>query len=452
VAAMKRAQRRHWLSRTLLAFFIGGAALGVFMYRDILSNELTAVLAASDEDPVPVCEVELEPVTVSIPADGEIVGLQSAPLQTPRTRSGGLTLAWLAPEGSKVAEGDPVVRFDSTDANLNIEKQQNLLAGIAQRLRILELDQETLAATLGLDIADAKDEYRYAMSVLPEDETIFSKWDIIEARIDAAFAKERIDVLNNRTRQQRLIDRADRQILLVEKGKAEAELAIARQTLAALELQAPAQGVVLYYRDRGREPQVGNQFWPGQTIVEVADLGRLQARIYVLERDGAGLELGKAVSVHLEAFPEEVFAGEIRSVAPLAQPLERNSPLRYFTCEVGIRGDWKDLRRLRPGMSVKADVILHRYDSGFVIPSSAIAARGSEKVVFVLQGTDFAARSVSVAPGPHGRVVVLGGVGQGDVIAMRNPFETRRLSLPDFGKVNAADSAAPVGGRRIRFH
>ncbi len=438
----------------LLVFLaVLGTALGIQMYPDVF-RRLSEVLASSDEEPIPVQSLERTDFRVTVRAHGEITGLQSIPIVTPRTRYGGLTMAWIIPEGSFVEEGEPVVGFDNTQARLNVEKEQSELKANSYERRILLGEQKTGSRALGIDIAEAVADYDYAMNVLPQDETIFSKWDIIEAQINAALAKKRIDVLEKKEDLQETIARSDRRILSIERDRARAEVEIALQTLDALELTAPVTGLVLYNRDRGRAPQVGDVCWRGQLLLELVDLEELQARIYVLERDGAGLEKGEPVTVRLDSIPEKSYRGVIRSAATLAQPLERDSPLRYFVCEVGIQGVGKDLKKIRPGMSLKADVVVEEYDSCFVVPASAVTFKGSENMVYVQQADDFVPRTVEIAMGPHGQVIILDGVSEGDTLALRNPFETRRLSLPDFSKGPAAlDSpGSRPGPRRFRRH
>jgi multidrug efflux pump subunit AcrA (membrane-fusion protein) len=422
------------------------------MYRDALWSRITQVLADSSGDPIPEHAVEMATYTLTVPADGEITGLQSVPVQTPQTRRGGLTLAWIIPEGSLVEEGDPIIRYDSTDEELNLEKQQNLLAANKQRFKITTGDQRTEDDALGLDIEGARLDYQYSMDILPEDETIFSKWDIIEARIDAAFARERIDFLTRKRRVQERIARSDRQILAIERNKAETEAAISRRTLESLDRQAPVSGLVLYRRNRGREPQIGQQYWPGQVLIEVVDLEALQARVYVLERDAGGLTEGREAFVGLDSLPEKRFQGVIESVTPLAQSLEPNSPLRYFTCDVRIRGAREYLKQIRPGMAVKAEIVLAEYDSCFVVPASAVTVKGSESLVYIRQDKTYVSRSVQTAQGSHGQAVILSGLRDGEIVALRNPFESRRLYLPDFSKATVGTDSRPPGGRGGHRH
>ena len=433
--------------RAVLLLLIAGTVMGVVLYRDTFLTRMNRVIASADDDPIPVAVMERISYQMEVPAYGEITGLESTPVATPSVRSGSLKVAWLIPEGSSVRAGDTVISFDSTDAKLNLETQQNTLDANQERTKITTGTQATDEKVLTIDKTDAEKDYDYAMTVLPQDETIFSKWDIIEAKINAGFAKEKIGFLSNKGRVQKRIARSDQQILAIEKSKAQTELAIAQQTISSLELKAPKDGLVLYRRDRMRDPQVGDETWPGQVLVELVDLNALQARMYVLERDAANLSKGREVVIKLDSINERVFHGTIRSMTALAQPLERLSPLKYFTCEVTIRDASQDMKRIKPGMYLRAQVILERYDSCFVVPASAITTKGMENLVYVRQGDKYIPRAVKLGASGHGQATILDGLHEKELVAMRNPFESRKAHLPDFSKAGAGQS----GGMRMRF-
>jgi hypothetical protein len=97
-------------------------------------------------------------------------------------------------------------------------------------------------------------------------------------------------------------------------------------------------------------------------------------------------------------------------------------------------------------MNLRGDVVLEKYDSCFVVPSSAVNYREKEKdsLVYVRKGDKFVSRPVQTGLSSHGEAVILGGVVDGDIIALRNPFETRKLYLPDFSK---GSTASDMGGR-----
>jgi RND family efflux transporter MFP subunit len=429
----------------LALLLVVGAA--IFHYRGSLSTRISKVLAAGEDEPTPVAKLTRQPFSLTVPAIGEIVGLETTPVPTPSTRSGTLTIAWLIPEGAFVEAGAPVIRFDSTDAKLNLEKQQNTLDANQENTKIKTWSHSTEEKVLSMDRTDAELEYQYAMTVMPQDESIFSKWDIITAQADAHYAKERMEFLKSKGKTQQRIARSDQQILAIERNKAQSEITLLKETLNSLELRAPVSGLVLYHRDRREDPQVGNQSYPGQVIVEVINLDVLQARIYVLERDGGSLAKGQTVLIQLDAIPEKRYTGIIRSVSSVAAALERNSVLRYFTCDVDISDAGKDLKRIRPGMNLRGDVVLQNYESCFVVPSGAVTYREREKdsVVYVKQGDRFVARPVQTGLSSHGEAVILDGVKEGELIALSNPFETRKLYLPDFSKGSAQQGRGPGG-------
>jgi len=423
------------------------AGIAIFTYRDALWNQVSRVFAAAEEDPVPVARLSKEAYDLTVPATGEIVGLESVDVATPSTPSGSLKLAWLIAEGSFIEPGDVVIRFDSTDARLSLERQQNTLQANEERTKITTSTQSKDQKVLGIDQQDAELDYEYAMTVLPEDETIFSKWQIIEAGINAKFAKEKIDFLKNKSKVQQRVARADQQILAIEKNKAQGEIGLTQGTLNSLEVRTPAGGLVLWRRDRRRDPQVGDECQPGQVLVEVVNLSVLQARIYALERDGGNLAKGQEVLIRLDAMPEKVYHGIIGSVSATAQALERNSPLRHFTCDVLIADAGEDIKRIRPGMYVRGDVLLQKYEFCYVVPASAVTYKEDEDVVYVQKGDTFEPRTVETGMSTHGQAIILKGVEEGDIIALRNPFETRKLTLPDFSKGQVRQGRGPgMGG------
>jgi HlyD family secretion protein len=200
-----------WRIAALLILIVAGVLL--FQYRDTLSIHISQVLASGEDDPIPVAKLSKQAFSVTVPSTGEVVGLKTTSITTPETTSrGSMKLAWLIPEGSFVQAGDTVVRFDSTDAQLNLEQRQNTLEENQQQTKITTLDQATNEKVLAIDRTDAEMDYEYAMTVMPEDETIFSKWDIITAQADANYAKERIDFLKSKGKTQKRIARSDQQI------------------------------------------------------------------------------------------------------------------------------------------------------------------------------------------------------------------------------------------------
>jgi multidrug efflux pump subunit AcrA (membrane-fusion protein) len=412
---------------------------GITLYREAIRFQIGKVLAFSEEsEPIPVLSLERGPLELDVQAGGEIVGLNSVPVSTPGTGAGSLKLAWLINEGTWVAKGDPVMRFDSTDQRLELESQTHALNENLMQSKVDSGNQQLEEKSIALDLAEAQEDYEYTTNVLPEDETIYSKWEIIVANLDAGFAKARIDNLAAKAKIQKRLNRSLQQASAITRNQVQTEVGIIRQTLDALEVHAPSDGLVLYHRERRQDPKIGDGYQAGQVLIDLVDLKALQARIYVLEREAGGLTKGKRVSLKLDALPDTELHGELSSVSSVAATLERDSPLKYFTCNVTIRDGGPYLHSIKPGMTLQASVILERYDSCFMVPASALDVKDDTSYVYIKQGEGFVQRQVQIGIGKHGQATILSGVNDKEQVALRNPFETRQPKLPDFGKASAS--------------
>jgi len=75
----------------------------------------------------------------------------------------------------------------------------------------------------------------------------------------------------------------------------------------------------------------------------------------------------------------------------------------------------------------------------------------------VKKGDRFVEQPVQTGLSSHGEAVIVGGIEEGVLIALRNPYETRKLYLPDFSKGTTADQGPmgrgmpPGGGRMMIF-
>lgn len=424
-----------------------GAVTGVAMYRDAIWTRLSKVLDfGKEEEPIPVLSLERGPLQLEVQANGEIVGLESVPVATPSTRSGSLKIGWLVAEGTMASAGSPLIRYDSTDMLLNLEQQNNSLNSSALDTKISTASRALQEKNMQVDRTTAEMDYEYTMTVLPEDPTIFSQWEIINAKLNADFAKSRIDNLAAKAKVLKRVNRSQDQVANINKNRAQSEVQIIQQTLSVMELRSPANGLVVYRRERRVDPKVGDNTQAGQVIIDLVDLNALQARIYVLEKEAGSLAKDKPVTIRLDAIPDQEFHGTVRTVSSLASSLERNSPLKYFTCDVTITDAGDHLRLIKPGMALRARIILEKYDSCFMVPSSAIDFKNDQSIVYIKKGNDFEKRVVQLGLGKHGQATILKGVNEKEIIALRNPFEEQKLKLPDFSKASASQQGRGRGG------
>jgi uncharacterized membrane protein YgcG len=421
---------------------------GIVLYRNAIWNGVASVLALSrDEEPIPVLSLEKGPLRIDVEAQGIIIGLETTPVATPTTGSGALKLAWLIDEGRMVNPGDTLIKYDNTNTLLDLETQNNSLVNNKLNSQIQTGNQQFTERSMDIDRTIAQMDYEYAKTVQPEDPEIFTQWQIIQAAQNADFAKQKIDNLAARTKIQKRTDRSQAQQTLIQRNRSQLEVGIIQQTLGALEVKSPAAGLVVYHRDRRQDPKIGDNNQAGQIMIDLVNLTALQARIYVLEREAGSLAKGKPVIVKLDAIPGQEFHGEVNVVAPVAAAIDVNTPLTYFTCDVVINDAGKYLR-----LNLTANVILQKYDSCFMVPQNAVDYKNDQSIVYIKKGNGWEKRVVKVGEGKHGQATILSGVNDRELIALRNPFETRQLKLPDFSKASLANQqrrGGPGGGMQM---
>jgi len=194
----------------------------------------------------------------------------------------------------------------------------------------------------------------------------------------------------------------------------------ARKGLRALEVRAPHAGLVTLVRNwRGEAPQVGAQIWPGQEILEIPDLGSMEAEVYVLEADAGQLAVERPAEVLVEAYPHRIFAATIRRVDAVAKPYVVGSPVQYFG--VTLELEETDPECMKPGARVRATLLLEQIDEAVVVPRQTVRSDGGRFWVHVLENGRFLANEVQIGSTSLGRIVIASGLEPGDIIALRPP-------------------------------
>jgi Cu(I)/Ag(I) efflux system membrane fusion protein len=105
----------------------------------------------------------------------------------------------------------------------------------------------------------------------------------------------------------------------------------------AVVFRAPIEGVVLE-----KMATAGMRFMPGDVLYQLADLRTVWLMASVYEEDLSMLQLDQPVTLEVDAWPGEVFAGHIAFISPTVA-------IETRTVEVRVELDNADMR-VRPGM------------------------------------------------------------------------------------------------------
>jgi multidrug efflux pump subunit AcrA (membrane-fusion protein) len=408
-----------------------------------ISERVQLLITPQAGDPVPTVVVEGRSYHLVVPSSGELLGLSTTPLMTPRIRRGSLKVSWLEKEGRIVQKGSPLVEFDPTEAQLSLQQSENEVTSYSYQIDKSKGDAEGEMSVLNLDEEAAAEELAYATGQVRKDEEIFSRWEIQESLMSAALAEFRKSTLGEKVGLRDTLDKSNLKILSIDQQRARVEMELAQDTLSSLSIESPTSGVLIYQR-MGMDPlEVGTEVWPGQPLMEVAQLDKFRAKLQIPEKDVLGIIPGQKVSVVIEAFPTETFVGEVSQVARIAQQVDREDPRKYFECNVLLDVPIEFMDRLKPGMNVKAEIELGEYSDAIVLPRSSLSKKDESWVVYVSERAGYREQTVEIVGSDHGFYLVKG-IDPGTQVCLRDPFQNQKLNLPDF---NAP--AAPA--RQERF-
>jgi len=146
----------------------------------------------------------------------------------------------------------------------------------------------------------------------------------------------------------------------------------ARLQLEKTRIVSPIDGVIVelpYYTQ-------GTQIEAGSTIVKIMDYQTMYMKVQIPEKYMGIINPEQPVKLTNYTIPNDTLLGKISQLSPAINPDTR-------TFQGVILVNNPDLL-LRPGMFVKADIVVNRRDSVIVIPKSIILSRQRGKTVFVV--------------------------------------------------------------------
>jgi multidrug resistance efflux pump len=182
---------------------------------------------------------------------------------------------------------------------------------------------------------------------------IAAQVDAAEAQYRAAqgavaMAQARLDGLRAGASQEEI------RVAQAQVEQARSQLESALVVLEKQRLEAPVGGWVLETIG-----QVGELAVPGITMVTLADLDRVTLTVYVPENQLGLIQVGQAVTVRVDSFPDRAFVGQIASIADEAEFIPRNVQTReervnmVFAVKVVIPNPD---HALKPGMPADAEI------------------------------------------------------------------------------------------------
>jgi multidrug resistance efflux pump len=267
-----------------------------------------------------------------------------------------LTITKLVPRGPRVKRGDLLVEFDC-QAQLRdyIDKQAE---SDDENEKVIE-EQAKEAASRAKD----ETEIKQAEDSLAKANLEMEKVELL-SRIDAEKAKEDLDEAQATLAQlketfdlKRKAAQASIRILEIQRDRTREIMLHSQANSALMHIHAPIDGIVVFNtiwkQGNMGEVQEGDQVRPGVPFMQVVDPTMMEVRVPINQEDLLSLKIGEKVLVHLDAYSDLVFPGQLESIDPMGTSGDFSSKLRNFSATFSIQGHDP---RLMPDLSAAVDV------------------------------------------------------------------------------------------------
>jgi multidrug efflux pump subunit AcrA (membrane-fusion protein) len=326
---------------------------------------------------------------------GELQAVESSKIIVPRTPSWQMPIRWMEADGAAVAEGQKVIELDNTEFSGDLEQNR-----LAESKALNDLMQKE--ADIAVDIADkefrleqarvqrekARIEAEVPMAIRTRREHQEKQLALAKAEVDLEKAREELEA-------SRKAAAAELEELGLALQQARYEVRVAEEAIEALTLRAPRDGILVVAENRreGRKFQTGDNAFVGLPLASIPELTSMQVEALLSDVDDGKIAPGMRALCVLDTYPEESFDGEVVEITPVAKEQGRESRRRAFRTVIRLHGS--DPARMRPGMSVRIEVLPPPREDVLLVPRETLDFSGEQPRALLSDGS-----SVEVRLGP----------------------------------------------------
>jgi len=225
---------------------------------------------------------------------------------------------------------------------------------------------------------------------------------VAERRLAEQQYKRREELLDSKT-----ISRSDVDEARLRVDNAKAQVATRQAIIGKMDITAPFAGWLGI-----RQVDLGEYLQPGAAIVPLEALDPIYVDFALPERNIDQVSVGQSIEIAVQAFPDEVFTGQISAMNPGIDPGTRSLRIRA-TLE-------NPQAQLRPGMFAEVRTVLPQRPAVLTLPQTAITYNPYGDSVFVIQAsgseTSVQRRQVKTGDVRNGRVEIVSGLQAGEQV------------------------------------
>lgn len=336
----------------------------------------------------------------------------------------------LAPEGSDVSAGDPLLRLYSQKLYDAHAKALIDLEAARQALAQLLDDQAYELATVKEKITKAEQDLQakqvhYELQATLYEYGVIAKVELDKAAQDVTAAQQALRVAERDLATTQRTQGGARKQAEQAVADAEAELESLAEKIASLVVTAPISGRILTMNAK-----INGEVQEGSVLVTIADLSTQFVKTQVNVAQAERFMVGSPAEI---AVGQNRFPAVVSYISPQAQQTQDGSMV-----DVHLQLE-TDPSLFRPYSSVTSNIHLGIYRNSLSLPRGAYLTSGQQLFVYVIEGSKAVRRDVRFGLIEGNNIQVLSGLALGDRVITSSYDQFRHLDeieiLPEGGRV-----------------
>jgi HlyD family secretion protein len=362
-------------------YVAGGCFVVVILGWLIFGNHASTLRVNHDE--LTISEVKEAEFKDYVRTNGQVVPIQVVQISP---EEGGIVMEKVTEEGTMVRKGDVIVRLSNSNLDLQIlnaeaelAEKQNLLRNTQVAMQQDKLNNETEAASLGMDVSRKKRLYEQNERLYRE--KLISKEVYLQAKEDYELSLKKQQLIGERLKK-------DDQYRSIQMDQMEDNLAnmrrnvvLVRERKQKLEVRSAIDGELGLL-----DVELGQSIQPGQKIGQLNDLSdyKVQAQIdeHYIDRVRQGLMASFSRG-------DKKYLLQVRKVFPEVREGK-------FRCDFTFQGERPE--NIRTGQTYYIDLELGQPEQAVIIPRGTFFQTTGGQWIFVLDksGTKAYRRNIRI--------------------------------------------------------
>lgn len=348
--------------------------------------------------------------------DGELAAVRSSDVGPPVVREmWEFKIAFLAPESAVVKKGQPLVGFDASPLQRQLEEKRAEHEEAAKKIERKQVELLGQRRDLELQLAEAQSRLEKATLKNDVPEELRSRNEVLATKLELENAQQEKTNLSARIAAITASQEASLRALKSQRDRAQARLTELLAAIEAMTVKASQDGIVIYKANwRDEKKKIGDSAWFGEKLLQLPDLSEMRADGDIDESDGGFVREGQPVTLRIEALPDRDFPGRVTKIGRAVRRKSGRVPNKVFRVQLAL--DRTD-PAMRPAMRFRGEIETERVKEALLLPREAVFLRPSGPVVWVRRWNGY--REVAVSLGRQNKrfIELRGGLAQGDNVA-----------------------------------